>query len=608
MPTPNEIASNIVNALYASDPEIDASIGTPIRKVIDATAEQMSLLGTDNHLINYQYDIDSKSGGDLDDFVRNFGMERLKGQFAKGTLTFSRTSTTTTIQVPVGTQVSSQTVPPQTAQTTIGATMSVGQASVDVPALVVVPGPDGNLLANALNALATNVDGISSVTNTNAFTGGTADETDDQLRYRFKTTVFRNLAGTDSMYRAVALQTPIDPTISGQYPVSQVSVLGPTTHHIEQIQFTGGTAQSSTFTGAAYVYSGSVILLDSSYNLKTYLADYNVTVNNGVNPATLTITPVSTVTIPDGVYQLEFDYVSTASRNDPFNSRFAQGLVNTRVDLWVNGVNAQPRSQTAIYNTGITFNPTVHDPLQASRYKTYAGTSPNSGDVFTPLAWGPISAITVDGSNRITVGGHPYTQGTTWDLVHLDDAFGYTASSPCGIWWKTGAAELVANPIAPNTAWTLNYTQNNVPGLAAQNIANWRLLGTDVQVHAGKRMYFTLNLAVVYLATYNVTSVNTAITTAVTSMINGLGFDSSLEISDLLQTIHNVPGVDNVRFLTIAENGTHYGLEEVTNSGTLITNHSTGSPYYRPTDVFFDDRTYPFLYAINFVTKARNTF
>jgi hypothetical protein len=147
-----------------------------------------------------------------------------------------------------------------------------------------------------------------------------------------------------------------------------------------------------------------------------------------------------------------------------------------------------------------------------------------------------------------------------------------------------------------------------VPGLAAQNIANWRLLGTDVQVHAGKRMYFTLNLAVVYLATYNVTSVNTAITTAVTSMINGLGFDSSLEISDLLQTIHNVPGVDNVRFLTIAENGTHYGLEEVTNSGTLITNHSTGSPYYRPTDVFFDDRTYPFLYAINFVTKARNTF
>lgn len=607
MPTPNEIASNVVNALYASDPEIDASIGTPIRKVIDAVSEQISLLGVDNHLISYQYDIDSKSGGDLDDFVRNFGMERLKGQFASGTLTFSRTTSTTTVTIPVGTQVSSQTVPPQTAQTTIGATMNVGQTSVDVPALVIIPGPDGNVLATTLTALATNVDGVSSVTNANAFTGGTSDETDDQLRYRFKTTVFRNLAGTDSMYRAIALQTPIDPTIAGQYPVTQVSVLGPSTHHIEQIQFTSGGAQASTFTGAAYIYSGSVILLDSTYTLKTYLADYNVTVNNAANPATLTITPVSGTTIPDGVYQLEFDYVSTASRNDPFNSRFAQGLVNTRADLWVNGVNAQQRSQTAIYNNTITFNNTAHDPLQASRYKTLGGTSPTVADVFTPLAWGPITSITTV-SNQITVGGHAYTQGTSWDLVHLDDAFGYAPGSLCGIWWKSGSAELVANPITNNTAWTVAYTQNNVPGLVAQNIANWRLLGTDVQVHAGKRMYFTLNLAIVYLPTYNTTSVNTAITTAVNAYINGLGFDSSLEISDLLQTIHNVPGVDNVRFLTIAENASHYGLEEVSNAGTLITNHSTGSPYYRPTDVFFDDRTYPFLYTINFVTKARNTF
>lgn len=44
MATTNDIASNIVNALYVSDPEIDASIGTPIRKVIDAVSEQMSLL------------------------------------------------------------------------------------------------------------------------------------------------------------------------------------------------------------------------------------------------------------------------------------------------------------------------------------------------------------------------------------------------------------------------------------------------------------------------------------------------------------------------------------------------------------------------------------
>lgn len=220
MPTTPEIASNIVNALYASDPEIDASIGTPIRKVIDAVSEQISLLGLDGYLTSYQYDIDSKSGGDLDDFVRNFGMERYKGQFATGTLTFSRTGTTTVVSIPVGTQVSSQTVPPLTAQTTISAVMSVGQASVDVPAQMITTGPDGNLSTATLTALVTTLDGVSSVTNNISFTGGTNDETDDQLRERFKTTVFRNLAGTDAMYRAIALQTLIDPTISGQFAVS----------------------------------------------------------------------------------------------------------------------------------------------------------------------------------------------------------------------------------------------------------------------------------------------------------------------------------------------------------------------------------------------------
>jgi hypothetical protein len=416
--------------------------------------------------------------------------------------------------------------------------------------------------------------------------------------------VFRNLAGTDAMYRAIALQTLIDPTIAGQYAVTQVNVLGPTTHHIEQIQFTGGTAQTSPFTGAAYIYAGSVTVLDPNLNLLSQFTNYTVSVNNSVSPATITITPVSSNTMPNGIYQIEYDYVSTASRNDPFNTRFNQGLVNTRVDLWVNGVNAQQRSQTAIYNNTITFNNVANDPLQASRYKTYSGLTPNVGDVFTPLAWGPISSISVDSSNNITIANNTYTQGTEWDLVHLDDAFGYSPTSSFGIWWKAAASPAIAN----NTAWTVNYTQNNVPGLVAQNLANWRLLGTDVQVHAGKQAYFTLNLAIVYLPTYDVPTVNSNINSAVIGYISGLGFDSALEISDLLQTVHNVPGVVNVRFLTIAENSTNYGLQQVTNTGTVITNYSTGSPYYRPTDVYFDDRTYPVLYAINYTTKARNTF
>jgi uncharacterized phage protein gp47/JayE len=188
----SDVSSRIVDALYLSDPELDTSIGTPLRKIIDAVSEQIAQTTVDGYLVDYQYDIDSKTGGDLDDFCANFGIARLIGTRAAGIVTFSRgqsIANTLAVSVPAGTQVTSMTIPSQTFQTTVATNLDVGVTAVDISVQALTAGPDANILANTPIQLASVVNGISTVSNAAAFVGGSIDETDAQLRARFKSTV-----------------------------------------------------------------------------------------------------------------------------------------------------------------------------------------------------------------------------------------------------------------------------------------------------------------------------------------------------------------------------------------------------------------------------------
>jgi hypothetical protein len=131
------------------------------------------------------------------------------------------------------------------------------------------------------------------------------------------------------------------------------------------------------------------------------------------------------------------------------------------------------------------------------------------------------------------------------------------------------------------------------------------LLGTDVQIHAGKIAYMQLNFAIVYSPNYTPSAVNTAIINALSDFLQNLGFQAALQVSDVHNVASNVPGVDNIRLTTSTDNGTTYGIQQVQVNGTLITTFNVSG---KPTDVYFDDRTYPILENVNFTVKARNTF
>lgn len=608
--TSSTISGNIVSALYISDPELDTSIGTPLRKVIDAVADQIAQATVDSYLTDYQYDIDSLTGGALDDFCANFGIARLIGVRATGTLTLSRSAAiaaTSAVTIQPNVQAVTGTIPQQTIQTTISSSMDVGVTSVDIPAQAVSAGPNSNILANTPLQLISSVTGVSTVSNSAAFVGGTIDETDAQLIARFKSTVFRNLAGTSQMYLGIALQA-LATLNNGSFGVSQANVLGSATTNIEQIQISSGNATAS-ITTAAFFSTNSVQITDTSGNTYAKLSQYTVTVNNSVQPATLTIHTVgASVGMPDGVYLLQYDYVPIVSRNDPFNTRWGTGVVNNRVDVIVNGQISAPAVQSAAYVNTTKFSSTSSSPLYIAKFVDPLGNHPLNNDVFIPLGFGPILTI----PTSLTWVGAPSggaLLGTHYQIVHQDDAFGYSPNSLFGIWWKTSTNGSTFNP-PNNTIFSgMQYTFNSVPTTVANNILNWRMVGTDVQVHAGKQALLAFNFAIVYNRNVTVSSVNTNIVAALGAYLQTLGFNAAVQVSDIVQVVHNVAGVDNVRLTTSTDNPTTYAIQLVNPSGTVLTTYQSGG---EPIDIYFDERTYPVLYGgstgVVLNLKARNTF
>lgn len=610
MPTANDVTSQMVDALRLTEPGLDTSIGSVVRKILDAVSGTVVEAYSDQQLSRYAYDIDSKTAGDLDDFVALFGMARSQPQRATGVVTFTRPSSvavTRTAVIPTGTQVLALSSPPVYVQTITSGVMGVGQTSIDLPVQAVLAGPQGNVAAGLLVNLASNVDGVTNCTNNSALAFGSAAETDAQLRAKWKSTVFRNLAGTESMYRAMGLQTQADPSDPTSRAVTQCVVLGPKKTWVEQVAVVNGVANSS-LNDAAYIYPRSVYVGAniSSGNFLQPGAQYATAINNNVSPATLQISEIGTG-MPDGLYDLQLDYVPSYSRNDPLATRWGVtgAFISNRIDMWVNGRVARTAVQACNFNSGSTqrFNSAANDPLKTTRWITRSGAQPSVNDVFIPLGFGPILSVPAS----LPIGGTTYSLGTHYDIAHQNDAFGYAPNSRFGlVWFMAGPAP------ASGTAFSLTYLYNEIPALVQRSIeGNWRLVGTDVWVHAGKATSFRINVAVVFDRNADQSATTTAINSALSGFINTLGFNSALQVSDILQVIHNVSGVDNVRFLNSTDDGVNYGIQPVTPAANPANPAVLGAPYQsggRAVDVYFNDATYPLFDSVRIVVKAKNTF
>jgi uncharacterized phage protein gp47/JayE len=605
MPTTGDIVAKMVASLRASDPNLDTSVGTPVRKILDAVGESVAEAYTDQHLITYFYDIDSKIEADLDDFVALFGFARIPAQRSQGVVTFTRpndkTAQDSVAVIAVGTQVAALSDPPVYAQTTISSVMDPGQLTVGVPVQALLGGSTGNLASGAITTMAAQNSTITRVTNVNPLSGGSDQESDDALRARFKATVFRSLAGTEAMYRAVAMEVPQDRNDSFSRAVAQVNVIGSTLRMREQLQLVSGHA-SIMLSHAAFIYSDSVVVgadIDAGSTL-TAGVNYTFTASNPTDgtDATAVLSSIDATNMPDGFYDVYFEYVPQASRNDPAGVRFSQGAVNNRIDLWCTGTKAVQATQSVVVDRNRVFSASRTSPYYNQKFRMNAVSPiPPINRIFIPVAFGPI----VEVPDSISVGGTTYYEGTDYWIVHQDDAFGYTANSYYGLAW------LASRVPAQGATFSLTYSYNSVPRDVQDAINVWRLVGTDCRAHQGKQVQLRFHFAIMYDRRFNPAQVNTAVDTAIASWLSSLGFAANLQISDVIQVVHNVPGVDNVRFLTSTDDSTSYAITQMS---PFQANYQVGvySNVGRAVDILFDDATYPVFHSTRIVQRGINNF
>lgn len=575
-----DFSQQIISQIKTLLPDLSLDPLTPERKIVDAIASTLATESIDPYVLDYMFDIDTKVGSDLDAFVALFGFARKSGTQAVGVVTFSRTSPATAdIIIPAGTNV----IVPATSSnsqvtfiTTVTSVLPTGSTSVDVPVQCTDVGTQGNVPALAINTFSNNAD-ISAVSNSAATTNGAGAELDADLRLRFKNTVFRNVSGTKDQFLGLALATAF---------ANKANVLGPQDTYVEYLQIPDTLSTASVISYSKYTYPFSYYLTDGNIGDEVF---YNA---NGVDYTfTDSVPPVITVNnstnLPVGsVVLLEHAYCSVNSRNDP-NSN-----ILNYVDVYVNGDDSQAATDTLQFGSTTFSSSPASTNYNENWVRVVDNSNPVVGNYLTELLWQPVDVV----PDVITINNQDYYLGIDyWQIRDVTINKG-SKNARDGIEWDVN----VWNNVTVTTQFTLTYDFNELPSVLNELMEEYKQTTSDILVHAATERYFIVNIVTMYSPGFAQSSVDTDITTALTSYFENLSFGSIVQISDILELVHEVSGVDNVR-LTTPGDGAAYGIQEVSSSGVII-----AGPYTE--DFELSDCELAVLDGLVSTRKAQNTF
>lgn len=711
--TVTDITETILSQLRISDPSVSAEIGTPERDFIEAVAEIIASAQVDFSVLDSQHDIDTMTGGRLDSYLSLFGFQRQQPLAAAGTVTFFRNSVASDdIVIPVGTPVlataSDPSFPDVTFNTTLTVTLPVGALEVDAPVQSALPGTIGNVAANSVSGFAglKTIIGITGIRNDAAMSGGTDAEDDDAYRIRFKNTIFRNMAGTQDQFLALAVSQP---------QVSKATVIGPISRYLEYVQVpaltdaaAGGTANTSSGDDKNYDPGGTNFPNKSTtapslipyskytYNAQFYLSDgtnffkpevdyvfnrkaidpangtaghrhFNATAVTNHQPNVTILDPTTPGLTHSAVALLEHSYISRNSRND-----ISSGVLNA-IDIFTNGQFSRTVKSAEV------MPPTTGFTLQSTNDQTWTYQHPSAttvinfrrfindkaaavGNKVMPLFWQPV--LTVPGKLSI-----PHSNGTTYVLYgarffsgseyYYDDPNGtYTGAQVSagyprianyiGVYESNGyrgtirarsgiefrasvnvrkivedgtteSFDATANGfVGSQFVGTMKYTYDSNPGAIQAIIDKNKQITTDVLVHRANDRYFHLNLTVMYVPGATKSVIDASIAVAISSYFENQYFGATIQLSDLLQVVHNTPGVDNVRWTyDVTQTATTHRIEEVNVDGSAIsTLPSTGFTIVSGSSVCDTDfllldnelAASPTANALTIQTRAQNTW
>lgn len=593
-----DIANQLMRQLRILDPSASMDIGTPERKIIDTVAQGLADSQIDLAALTSSFDIDTKVGDDLDAFLSIFNFARQKGSAAIGIVEFSRiTPSNLDIVISAGTQVAASASDGSASAifaTTQTTTLVAGQTAVDIPVQSITIGAFNNVAANTINLFTgAPIQGITTITNPTPTTQGSDAESDAQFRLRFKNTVFRNLAGTGDQYLALA--------VAGAFS-NKANVIGPISRYREYIQVPDTDDLSNTGNGAAHEWTTALSTIpyskftystvpnfisngDTGVSTIFYTEDIDFRINltdsdrnagdtyrNAHHVPPLGLDPITdadadfqpnvtflnvytgadeavTAVRPEDVVLFEHSYISSASRND-----YNRALLNC-VDVYINGENPTPAT-TVIPSVTASSIPFQDNPTNRYHYENYRRVGepehrPFLGNYFTPLYWTPIESL----PSTIVVGTQTYTNGIHYFPVIDITNTGGSVRAKTGIEWSAGISgatstgevfTIVSNPFTSITVSNYTFDKNIVDLQSALEGA--KQVTTDVLVHKATERYFKFDISVMYTTGASVATTNQAIANNVRSFLENLYFGSFIQLSDILQVVHNTPGVDNVRW------------------------------------------------------------
>lgn len=645
--TQRELALQMVAQLRLLDPSISAEVGTPERKILDTVAQALYENQIDLDSLSAGLDIDSKYGSQLDRFLSIFGFSRQKSSFATGYVVFSRTTAANVdIRIPAGSTVQA----PKLAldgintgdvqnidvpfSTLFDVTLPAGSTeTAAVPIRATIAGAVGNVAAGRITSITnTPIYGITAVNNDIATSNGKDSESDEEFKVRFKNTVFRNLAGTEDQYMALAIATAY---------TTKANVVGPQSSYLEYVQIPpvadnanwdvdgnlspeGGNGNANEYTTALssipyakYIYATELPAFvsngqaginqvfyrqdsDFSFNSPPLAAgdtyrftSANLDTDASVNPTRPNVTfrnvytggegTVSAVR-PSDVVLLEYSYMSEASRNN-----VANGIANA-VDVFIDGGNTITASTVTVRPT--TTTAFVDNPNSKFHYENYrrAGLPekrPIIGNVLMQMFWQP----TTDLPDQIVVGTTTYLKNVHyWAIVDVS-SLGGTIRARSGIEWTTkiNGKALADNTSDPSlyTGKIITDTSGDPVGGQAIEIDNYsydrnivdlqaalegsRQVTTDVLAHKSKNRYFKLDVTVMYSQGASISDTNASIRDSVDAFLRSQYFGSAIQLSDLLQVIHSVTGVDNVRWTNEVVAATSTKIYETDINGIPLT-------------------------------------
>ena len=574
--SPDEIAAGVIATLATTAPGLSCERGTPERKIIDACSEAISEAYVDQYLVGSLLDIENKVGLELEQFVGIFGFGRLQGKAATGVVRMTVVTPLQTDQeLSLGSQFFTKSTPAGTGPLYFASTQAVvlvaGSFSVDVPVQCTVVGTQGNVGPDTVSSLGSTL-ATSSVTNLVAFTGGVDVETDPELRARFKNTLLRNIAGTSDWYKALCLQNN---------KVSRVEVYGPTTLYKMQISVPSTTLGLSLTSNVKYVWPEmeSVFINLGQEDEKFYEPGNDYSLTSGVSPVFTRIG--SGELVEDDIVDLEFQYTTASSRNDPIND------VTNKVDVFVDGVDPFTVTEKTLV-TSTTLSSDSENVLFTGNFER-VGTagSPSATNRFMRLASVPVVSF----PSTVVVGVTVYTLGTHYHLLRSTTLLAGSHVEVSGIEWAA------AGP-ANDTELTITYIYNRVPELLSALIGTAKQVTTDVMVHQANWRYVVPCLSIEFDRSYSVQLVTSAISDHLQRFFSSLQYGASVKISTLALVVQQVLGVVNVKLTTIAENPTHYGVE-IYNDPTDVSPASVET-----TDFRFDDNALPVLSSVRVTRNA----